>query len=328
MPSKRALIVGVSGPDGAYLARHLINHDYEVHATSRDAENQSFWRLTALGVRDQVKVYSASVLDFRNLLQVIEKAQPIEIYNLAGQSSVGLSFTQPVETLESIALGTMQMLEVLRYLKSDIRFYNAASSECFGKVAHGIACDETAPFRPRSPYAIAKTTALLLTANYREAYGLFACSGILFNHESPLRPARFVTRKIVSTALQIASGQAQKLEIGNLDVWRDWGYAPEYVEAMWRMLQSPSPEDYVIATGESHSLKEFVASVFAYLGLDWQAYVTINRSLFRPTDLPYSQGNPERAGKQLGWSATTKFSQLIPLLVEAEKSNTTKETCH
>lgn len=318
---KRALIFGVSGQDGAYLAQLLLQKGYEVHGTSRDVESRDFSRLKALGICERVSLHSASLLDFRNLLQVVTDVEPDEIYNLAGQSSVGLSFTQPLETMESIAMGTLQILEVMRYLGGDIRFYNACSSECFGEVAHGEACDESSPFRPRSPYAAAKAAAYWATANYREAYGLYACSGILFNHESPLRPERFVTKKVVSTAVRIAKGSKEKLRLGNLDIWRDWGYAPEYTEAMWLMLQQKEPQDFVIATGQAHSLKEFVVKLFEELSLDWRDHVEIDQSLRRPTDLTYSRGDASKAMNILGWRPKVNFQKLIQILVDSELSS-------
>lgn len=320
MPKKRALILGISGQDGAYLARFLLKQGYEVHGTSRDAEINPFSRLTILGIRQEVTLHSLSLVDFRNLLQIITMTEPDEIYNLAGQSSVGLSFVQPIETMESIAMGTLQILEVMRYLNSPIRLYNAGSSECFGPMNKKIPSNETAPFKPMSPYASAKATAFWATSNYRDAYGLFVCSGILFNHESPLRSNRFVTKKIVSTAVKISQGENIKLELGNLDIWRDWGYAADYVEAMWQMLQQSSASDYVIATGESYSLKDFVLDVFEQLSLDWQQYVTINKALLRPSELKYSAADPSKANRELGWYAKIKFKQLIKLLIEAEKS--------
>lgn len=316
---KRALILGVSGQDGAYLAKLLLDKGYEVHGTSRDVETRDFRGLKALGIRDRVTLHSASLVDFRNLLQVISSVEPDEIYNLASQSSVGLSFAHPMETMESIALGTLQILEVMRYLNAPIRFYNACSSECFGDVPQGEACNEQRPFRPRSPYAAAKAAAFWATANYRDAYGLFACSGILFNHESPLRPERFVSKKIVATAVRIAGGSKEKLRLGNLEIWRDWGYAPEYCEAMWRMLQHDEPEDFVIATGKAHRLEEFVAKAFAAVSLDWREHVEIDRSLFRPSDLAYSRGDASKARNLLGWRPKVDFSQLIRILVDAER---------
>lgn len=229
---------------------------------------------------------------------------------MAGQSSVGLSFEQPVETLESMATGTLNLLEAIRFIRVPIKFYNASSSECFGNTGE-IAADENTPFRPRSPYAVAKAAAFWEVANYREAYGLFACSGILFNHESPLRPERFVTQKIVTAACRIAQGSQEKLHLGNISIKRDWGWAPEYVEAMHLMLQQEKPDDYVIATGESYSLKEFIAEVFACLGLDWQDYTVIDTSLLRPTDIAVGRGNPAKAREKLGWQAMYQMPQLV-----------------
>lgn len=312
---KRALILGISGQDGSYLARLLLEKGYEVHGTSRDAQLARFEGLHRLGIYDRLRLHSASLLEFRNLLQVTTAVEPDEIYNLAGQTSVALSFEQPIEALESIGGGTFQILEVIRYLKAPIRFYNASSSECFGDMPRGSAADETTPFRPRSPYATAKAAAHWATANYREAYGLFGCSGILFNHESPMRPARFVTQKIITTAKRIAAGEPIKLELGSLDVSRDWGYAPEYVDAMWRMLQQERAGDYVIATGESHTLREWVAKTFERLGLDWRDHVVIDQSLYRPSEIDWSGGNPAKAHRELGWSSETGFDELVTRLV-------------
>ena len=317
--TKRALIIGISGQDGAYLANFLLERGYTVYGTSRDAANCNRANLQALSLVNRVQIYSASIHDIHNLLKVIENIKPDEIYDLAGQSSVELSFHQPAETVESVAVGTIRVLEALRYLGLPVRFYNACSSECFGGAEEGLACDETTPFRPRSPYALAKSTAYWATANYREAYGLHACSGILFNHESPLRPDRFVIKKVVSTAVRIAKGETTKLTLGNIDVWRDWGYAPEYVEAMWIMLQEPTPDDFVIATGESYSLSMFVQQVFEMLGLRWEEHTIFDDSLRRPAEVKFSKGNPAKAERMLGWRATTRFHNLAEILVEAEK---------
>jgi len=254
----KALICGISGQDGAYLAKLLLNKNYSVCGTSRDAESSTFKNLNILGIKDKVELESMALNDFRSVLQVIVKFEPDEIYNLAGQSSVSLSFAQPVETLDSIATGTLNILEAIRFTGKNIKFYNASSSECFGDIGDCPA-DENTPFRPRSPYAVAKATAFWEVANYREAYNIFACSGILFNHESPLRSQRFVTQKIIQTAHNIAQKKATTLELGNIDIKRDWGWAEEYVEAMYLMLQQPQPDDYVIATGASYSLQDFVA---------------------------------------------------------------------
>lgn len=309
-----ALICGISGQDGAYLAQFLLSKGYEVCGTSRDAQISSFQNLVRLGIRDQVKLVSMVLTDFRSVLQVLTKIQPDEVYNLAGQSSVGLSFEQPVETLESIATGTLNLLEAIRFTGAPIKFYNAGSSECFGDTGN-CAADETTSFRPRSPYAVAKATAFWEVANYREAYGLFACSGILFNHESPLRPERFVTQKIVAGACRIAQGSQDKLHLGNISIKRDWGWAPEYVEAMYLMLQQEQPDDYVIATGESYSLEEFVAEAFACVELDWQKYVVTDASLLRPTDIAVGQGNPRKAREKLGWEAKYKMPDVVQMML-------------
>ena len=268
---KRALICGISGQDGSYLSRLLLEKGYEVHGTARDAQITSFPNLCLLGIADRITFHSMALNDFRSVLQVIVRVQPDEIYNLAGQSSVGLSFDQPVETLESISVGTLNLLEAIRFIGRQIKFYSAGSSECFGNTDGQPANEETL-FRPRSPYAVAKATAFWEVANYREAYSLFACTGILFNHESPLRPERFVTQKIVKSACRIAAGNDEKLHLGNISIARDWGWAPEYVEAMWLMLQQDKADDYVIATGETNSLQDFVAAVFEAQGLTWNEH--------------------------------------------------------
>lgn len=314
---KKALIFGISGQDGSYLTQLLLSKGYQVVGTSRDAQVSSFANLVNLGIRDQVQLESASLIDFRSVLQVLKKIEPDEVYNLAGQSSVGLSFDQPVETFESISIGTLNLLESIRFLALPVRLYNAASSECFGNT-NGRPADETTLFRPRSPYATAKAAAFWSVANYREAYSLFACSGILFNHESPLRPRRFVTRKIVEAACRIAAGNMKKLFLGNLSISRDWGWAPEYVEAMWTMLQQDEPDDYVIATGETNTLENFVAAVFSKLDLTYRDYVEINDDLFRPSDILVSKANPGKAEHKLGWKAQYAMRDVAAMMVDAE----------
>ncbi len=317
--TKTAMICGISGQDGAYLAQLLLGKGYRVIGTSRDAQMSSFRNLVQLDIRNQVEVTSMALNDFRSVLQALAHFSPTEIYNLAGQSSVGLSFEQPVETLDSISVGTLNLLEGIRFLGGKARLYNAGSSECFGET-NGEAANETTPFRPRSPYAVAKAAAFWEVANYREAYGLYACSGILFNHESPLRPERFVTQKIVRAACRIAVGSGEQLKLGNLDVQRDWGWAPEYVEAMWLMLQQPSPDDYVIATGESNPLKDFVVEVFNQVGLDWRDHVVSDPTLLRPTELMVGRANPAKALNQLGWAARSKMRDVARLMVESGRS--------
>ncbi|CAD5373971.1 GDP-mannose 4,6-dehydratase [Rubrivivax sp. A210] len=310
----RALICGVTGQDGAYLAQLLLAKGYEVWGTSRDAQVAPVGNLQRLAIAERVRLVSMAPRDFRSVLEAIDRARPDELYNLAGQTSVGLSFEQPAEALESIASSTLNLLEALRFLNRPIRFYNAGSSECFGNTGT-TAADEHTPFHPRSPYAVAKSTAHWLVDNYRAAYGLAACTGILFNHESPLRPRRFVTRKIVEAALDIADGDGHKLALGNLEVWRDWGWSPEYVEAMWAMLQADCGEDFVIATGVSHSLRDFVAAVFAELGLDWQDHVLSDPALMRRTDLEYSRGNADKAARLLGWRAQKTMPAVAAAMV-------------
>ena len=313
--SERALVCGISGQDGAYLASFLLSQNYEVYGTSRDAQISTLRNLEYLGIRDRIKFLSMSLTDFRSVLQVLSQVKPDEIYNLAGQSSVGLSFDQPVETLESIATGTLNLLESIRFIGKPTKLYNAGSSECFGDT-RGLPADEDTPFRPRSPYAVAKSTAFWEVANYREAYNLFACSGILFNHESPLRPERFVTQKIIATACRIANGQKERLMLGNIDIQRDWGYAPDYVEAMYLMLQQDTPEDFVIATGTTISLANFMAEAFAVLGLDWHEHVTSDPFLRRPTDISISRANPSKAREKLGWTAQTNVQGVVRIMIE------------
>jgi GDPmannose 4,6-dehydratase len=317
---KKALICGISGQDGAYLAKLLLEKGYEVTGTSRDAQMSSFRNLQRLEIREQVKLTSMSLTDFRSVLQVINKIQPDEIYNLAGQSSVGLSFDQPVETLDSITTGTLNILEAIRFTGAPIKLYNAGSSECFGDTSDRSA-DEGTPFRPRSPYAVAKAAAFWEVANYREAYGLFACSGILYNHESPLRPERFVTQKIIAAACRIAQGSKETLTLGNMSIRRDWGWAPEYVQAMYLMLQHEKPDDYVIATGESNKLEDFVAEAFACVNLNWRDHVTSDRSLYRPTDIAVGRGHPAKAREVLGWQAKYKMQDVVKMMIAAKQAS-------
>jgi GDPmannose 4,6-dehydratase len=313
----RALIIGISGQDGTYLADLLLRKGYTVIGTSRDAATSSFLSLTRFGIASQIQLESMATHDFRSVLHLLRKVEPDEIYNLSGQSSVGLSFGQPVETLDSIITGTLNILESIRFLGKPVRFYNAGSGECYGDTDAGGAVEE-APFKPRSPYGVAKATAYWLVANYREAYGLHATTGILFNHESPIRPQRFVTRKIIATACRIAKGSGDKLTLGNLQIRRDWGWAPEYVEAMWKMLQSDQANDFVIATGESNSLEDFVKEAFAAVSLDWREHTLASEELFRPTDISEGKGNAGKAERLLGWKAKAHMKEVIELMVKAE----------
>jgi GDPmannose 4,6-dehydratase len=310
MTMKTALITGVSGQDGALLARFLLDKGYEVWGTSRDAQGSTFANLHRLGIAERVRCLTLVPEDFRSVLVALRKSQPDEIYHLAGQSSVGLSFEQPAETIQSITMGMLNVLESCRMLDKPARIYQAGSSESFGDT-QGVAADETTPFRPRSPYAVAKASVFWLLDNYREAYKLYACNGILFNHESPLRPERFVTQKIAAAARRIATGSTETLRLGRLDIARDWGWAPDYVEAMWLMLQQDSPQDFVVATGTTFTLEEFVAAAFGYFSLDWREHVVQDEKLFRPTDIQVNRANPAKAKAILGWEARISGTDVV-----------------
>ena len=311
---KRALIFGVSGQDGTYLSKFLIDKGYEVFGTSRDVENSSFENLKKINIK--IKTYSVAINDYMSVLNVIKSVNPNEIYNLACQSSVSLSFSQPKETIESISIGTLNILEAIRFLDNSIKFYSAGSSECYGNTKNPI--NETDSFSPRSPYGVAKASAFWQVSNYREAYNIFACTGILFNHESPLRKERFVTKKIIKTAYRISRGENIKLELGNIKIKRDWGWAPEYVEALWLMLQQKEPNDFIIATGKTISLKDFVMLTFKFLNLNWKDHVILNDAYLRPTDILAGYANPLKANKILGWQAKYKVEDVIKMLIEEE----------
>ena len=318
MIKKTALICGVSGQDGSYLAALLLSKGYAVFGTSRDAQGSSFSNLRKLGIQDQISFLSMVPEDFRSVLVALRKSNPDEIYYLAGQSSVGLSFEQPAETMQSITMGTLNILEGCRMLDTAdkvIKVYHAGSGECFGDT-QGVPANESTPFYPMSPYAVAKSSAYWLVNNYREAYGLFACTGILFTHESALRPERFVTQKIVRAVKRIAQGSTEKLKLGRLDIARDWGWAPEYVEAMWLMLQQEKPQDFVIAAGITISLEEFVQAAFAQAGLNWRHYVEQDPALFRPTDLAIGRADPAKAYRELGWKAATRGVDVVKKMYE------------
>jgi GDPmannose 4,6-dehydratase len=314
---KRALIIGVSGQDGAYLAELLLRKGCEVHGTSRDHVASSFENLRKLGVREQVITHSLQLESLDQIRKLFQSVKPEEIYNLAGQSSVGLSFERPLETVQSIAGATINILEAMRIDKSTARLFNAGSGEMFGETP--VPATEETLVNPKSPYGVAKAAAFHLVKTYRESYGIFAVTGILFNHESPLRPKRFVTQKIVKAALRIANGSGERLKLGNLDIYRDWGWAPDYVDAMWRILQHEEPEDFVIATGKKHSLKEFVNKTFLALGVNSSEYVDSDSSLLRPADIALSVGCPEKANRQLKWNASIDFDSIIKSLIKAEQ---------
>jgi GDPmannose 4,6-dehydratase len=315
--SKRALICGISGQDGTYLAKLLLERGYEVWGSSRDAEQTAFSNARKLGIYDSLRLVSLNMRDVGNAIGLLQRIRPHEVFSLAGQSSVGLSFEQPVETIGSFALGALTLLEAIRLTDLEIRLYNAGSTECFGDTGEEVA-NESTRFNPRSPYAVAKASAYWTVANYREAYGMFACTGILSNHDSPLRPMRFVTRKIIHAAASLAMGNDTKLSLGNIDIERDWGWAPEYVQAIATMLEQPSPEDCIIATGQSHTLREFVRTAFDLIGKDWRAYVTQEEHLLRPTDILRNKVDPSKAAAHLGWRARNGMKDVIGMMLDAE----------
>jgi GDPmannose 4,6-dehydratase len=319
---KRALITGITGQDGSYLAELLLDKGYEVHGIMRRSSSFSTGRIEHL-YRDPhqrdipLTLHYGDLSDSSSLIKTVNAVRPDEVYNLGAQTHVAVSFDMPEFTLDVTGLGVLRVLEAIRQADWPVRFYQAGSSEMFGKV-----CErpqrETTPFHPRSPYAVAKVSAYHLTVQYREAYGLFACNGILFNHESPRRGATFVTRKITRGIAQILKGEQRKVFLGNLESRRDWGYAPEYVEAMWLMLQQPRPDDYVIATGEMHSVREFAEAAFAFVGLDWKRHVDIDPRYFRPAEVDELRGDASKAAQQLGWRPHTGFDELVRIMLEAD----------
>jgi GDPmannose 4,6-dehydratase len=315
--SKKALIIGVSGQDGTYLSKLLLDKGYSVVGTSRDAELKSFSGLQSLGIKQDVELETLVPNDFRSMMQVLSNHKPEEIYFLSGQSSVGLSFRLPFETMESIVVSLQNLLEVVRMIGLDCKIYNACSSECFGDTGKDPVTEKTS-FSPLSPYAVAKCTSFWQMSTYRKAYDMFACSGILFNHESPIRHQRFVTQKIISFVKEEKSTNAKnKLHLGNLDIIRDWGWAPEYVDAMYRMLQQDKPSDYIIASGKSYSLKEFVNYSFKKNGMNWQDYVIQDEKFMRPSELNHIYSDPSKANKDLGWKAKNDMYGVIDKMFES-----------
>ena len=311
----KALITGITGQDGSYLAEHLLAKGYEVVGVDRRTSHHSYERIEHLIPR--VRIVAADLLDQHSLTMVIQEAEPDEVYNLAAQSFVPTSFTQPVLTGEFTALGVTRILEAVRLICPRARFYQASSSEMFGKVQETPQC-ETTPFYPRSPYGVAKLYGHWITVNYRESYGLHAVSGILFNHESPRRGIEFVTRKVTDAAARIKLGLATELRMGNLDAKRDWGFAGDYVDAMWRMLQGAAPQDYVIGTGETHSVQDLVEVAFAHVGLDWRKYVAVDPKFYRPAEVDVLIADPTRARTELGWKPTVPFDSLVKMMVDAD----------
>lgn len=331
---KKALITGITGQDGAYLSKLLLEKGYEVYGAFRRTSDLNLNRLRFLGIDDKIKFIPLELLEFTNIYRAIEKVQPDEIYNLGAQSFVALSFEEPIFTADVTGVGTLRTLETIRAVNPKIKFYQASSSEMFGKV-QAVPQNEKTPFYPRSPYAVSKLFAHWATVNYRESYGIFACSGILFNHESPLRGLEFVTRKITTGVARIKCGLQDRIVLGNLDSKRDWGYALEYVEAMWLMLQQPNPDDYVVATGTTHSVREFVEMTFHHIGVavGWQGkgvdekgidkktgkvIVEISPEFFRPSEVDILTGDYSKAKEKLGWQPKVKFEELVHMMAEAD----------
>ncbi len=311
----RALITGITGQDGSYLAELLLEKGYEVHGVVRRASTENFERIEHL--KGKVRLVQADLLDQLSLISALKEVKPVEVYNLGAQSFVPTSWQQPMLTGEFTALGVTRMLEAIRLVDPGIRFYQASSSEMFGKVRE-TPQKESTPFYPRSPYGVAKVYGHWITVNYRESFGLFAVSGILFNHESPRRGREFVTRKVSDGVARIKLGLRDKLRMGNLEARRDWGYAPDFVRAMWLMLQREAPEDFVVATGEAHSVRELVEIAFGHAGLDWKKHVEVDERLLRPAEVDRLIGDASRARKELGWAPTVSFEEMIRMMVDAD----------
>lgn len=311
---KKALIFGISGQDGYYLSLLLLQQGYAVYGTSRDADGRALEHLRSHAQLRHVQLFSVSTHDFYSVFRVINDVRPDEVYNLSGQSSVGLSFQQPLETHHSIVSATTNILEVARLTMQPMRMYFAGSSETFGDTSASGATEAT-PLQPKSPYGVAKAAAYWQVKSYRESYGLFAATGILFNHESRMRPPRFVTRKIIDGVRRIAAGDSRKLELGDLSIARDWGHAPDYVDAMWRIVQQDTADDFVVATGRHHTLQNFVELAFSKVGLDWHDWVVSDTSLRRPNEIQLSCGRPDKAGRVLGWHAKRQLPELIDVLM-------------
>jgi GDPmannose 4,6-dehydratase len=313
--TKRALITGITGQDGAYLARFLLEKGYEVHGMVRRSSSENFERIAE--IREQLQLHQADLLDQLSLVRLLERTQPAELYNLAAQSFVPTSFEQPLLTGEFTALGVTRLLEAIRQVNPTIRFYQASSSEMFGTVQEEPQ-RETTPFWPRSPYGVAKVYGHWITVNYRESYGIYACSGILFNHESPWRGKEFVTRKITDAVARIKLGCQDRLQLGNLDAERDWGFAGDYVRAMWLMLSQETPDDYVIATGKKHTVREFAEMAFSHVGLNWEKYVEVNPAFYRPADVHTLCGDATKARQALGWTPSVSLAEIAGMMVDAD----------
>ncbi len=321
---KSALITGVTGQDGAYLAKLLINQGYKVYGLIARRATCTTWRLEFLGINEEVELIEGDLTDLSSLIRAVRRAKPSEIYNLGAQSFVATSWDQPLLTAQSTGVGVLNLLEAIRLIDSSIRFYQASTSEMFGLIQEPVQSENT-PFHPRSPYGVAKLFGHWMTINYRESYDMFACSGILFNHESPLRGIEFVTRKVTDAVARIKIGQQKELRLGNIDAKRDWGFSGDYVEAMWLMLQQDKPDDYVVATGCTTTVRSMCKIAFEHVGLDYQDFVVIDPKFYRPAEVDILLGNPEKAKTKMGWEAKTSLEQLIHMMVDADMERVYQE---
>lgn len=315
--SKNALITGITGQDGPYLAKFLIEKGYNVYGFLARRGSDTLWRLRYLNIIDDVKIIDGDLLDLSSLIRALETSKADEVYNLAAQSFVGTSWQQPILTTQVTGFSVVNVLEAIRIVNDKIKFYQASTSEMFGKTSETIQCEDTV-FHPRSPYGVAKMFGHYITINYRESFNIFGCAGILFNHESPIRGIEFVTRKVTDAVARIKYGKQKKVYLGNIDAQRDWGYAKDYVEAMWLMLQQDKSDDYVVATGKTFSVREMCETAFSYVGLNYKDYVEIDPKLYRPAEVERLLGNPKKAKEKLGWEAKTSMKELIELMVEAD----------
>lgn len=315
---KSALITGITGQDGAYLAQLLLQKGYEVYGMIARRSTPTTWRLRYLGIEDRVHLIDGDLIDVTSIIRALREAEPAEFYNLGAQSFVGTSWKQPQLTAQSTGLGALNCLEAIRLVSPKTKFYQASTSEMFGGMPEYPVQSETTPFHPRSPYGVAKLFAHWMTINYRESFGIFACCGILFNHESPLRGIEFVTRKVTDAVARICLGVQKDLHLGNIDAKRDWGYAGDYVDAMWRMLQQDQPDTYVVATGQTTTVRDMCRIAFEYVGLNYEKYVVIDPEFYRPAEVDVLLGNPKKAEEKLGWRAETSLENLIRMMVEAD----------
>jgi GDPmannose 4,6-dehydratase len=322
--TKTALITGITGQDGAYLARLMLEKGYRVHGVLARRSSDTLWRLRHLGICDDVVLHDGDITDLSSMIRIVEQSAPSEIYNLAAQSFVGTSWSQPLLTGMVTGIGAVNLLEAMRIVDPKARFYQASTSEMFGKIREPVQ-SETTPFYPRSPYGAAKLYAHWMTINHRESFGLHASSGILFNHESPLRGIEFVTRKVTDAAVRIKPGGQKELKLGNIDVKRDWGYAGDFVVAMWLMLQQEEGDDYVVATGRTATVREMCRLAFEYVGLNYEDHLVIDPQLFRPAEVEVLLGNPDKAWQKLGWRATTTLEELIVMMVDADMRRVERE---